>query len=181
MKPREGDELGWVRVTNGNDNILMVSKHGKAIQFNEEDVRVMGRGAAGVRGMRIAENDSVVEADVVGGDDKFVFTVTENGMGKITNIEEYREQGRGGSGVKVGAMTAKTGDVIGVSILTEDSRKDGEVMLMSKTGQTVRVPLNGVRTTSRVTQGVILAKLKDKNDSFTTATVMKKGEEEEIV
>lgn len=78
-------------------------------------------------------------------------------------------------------MTAKTGDVIGVSILTEDSRKDGEVMLISKTGQTVRVPLNGVRTTSRVTQGIILAKLKDKKDSFTTATVMKKGEEEEEV
>ena len=78
-------------------------------------------------------------------------------------------------------MTAKTGDVIGVNILTEDSRKDGEVMLISKTGQTVRVPLNGVRTTSRVTQGIILAKLKDKKDSFTSATVMKKGEEEEEI
>lgn len=78
-------------------------------------------------------------------------------------------------------MTAKTGDVIGVSILTEESRKDGEVMLISKTGQTVRVPLNGVRTTSRVTQGIILAKLKDKKDSFTTATVMKKGEDEEEI
>lgn len=76
-------------------------------------------------------------------------------------------------------MTAKTGDIIGVSILTEEARKDGEVMLISKTGQTVRVPLNGVRTTSRVTQGIILAKVKDKKDSFTTATVMKKGEEEE--
>lgn len=181
MKPRDGDELGWVRVTNGDDNILMVSKHGKAIQFKEEDIRVMGRGAAGVRGMRIAENDSVVEAIIIGGEDKYIFTVTENGMGKITNIDEYREQGRGGSGVKVGAMTTKTGDVIGVSILTEDSRKDGEVMLISKTGQTVRVPLNGVRTTSRVTQGIILAKLKDKKDSFTSATVMKKGEEEETV
>ncbi|EKD29446.1 MAG: hypothetical protein ACD_78C00409G0001, partial [uncultured bacterium (gcode 4)] len=79
-------------------------------------------------------------------------------MGKITNIDEYREQWRGGSGVKVGAMTAKTGDIIGVSILTEEARKDGEVMLISKSGQTVRVPLAGVRTTSRVTQGIILAK-----------------------
>lgn len=71
-------------------------------------------------------------------------------------------------------MTDKTGDIIGVSILTEEERKEGEVMLISKTGQTVRVPLSGVRTTSRVTQGVILAKLKDKKDSFTSATVMKK-------
>lgn len=78
-------------------------------------------------------------------------------------------------------MTDKTGDIIGVSILTDEARKDGEVMLISKTGQTVRVPLNGVRTTSRVTQGVILAKLKEKKDAFTTATVMKKGEEEEEI
>ncbi len=94
MKPKEDDELGWVRVTHGSDKILMVSKKGKAIQFHEEDVRVMGRAAAGVRGMRIAPEDAVVEADVVDAEDKYVFTVTEHGMGKISDIEDYREQGR---------------------------------------------------------------------------------------
>ena len=79
MKPHDGDNLGWVRVTNGNDNILLVSRGGKVIQFSENDVRVMGRAAAGVRGMRIGEDDSVVEADVVDAEAKYVFSVTETG------------------------------------------------------------------------------------------------------
>ncbi|MDD2566205.1 MAG: DNA gyrase subunit A [Candidatus Gracilibacteria bacterium] len=180
MKPRDGDELGWVKVTNGDDNILIVSKKGKAIQFNEKDVRVMGRTAAGVRGMRIGKDDLVIESDVVSEGDKYVFTVTENGLGKITDIEGYREQGRGGSGVKVGAMTAKTGDIIGVSLLSEEDKENGEVLLISKSGQTIRITLKTIRATSRVTQGVILTKIKGKNDVLISATVMKKGEEEEV-
>ncbi len=181
MKPKDGDELAFVRTTSGTDNMLLVSKHGKAIQFNEEDVRVMGRAAAGVRGMRIAADDALIEADVVSGQAKYVFSVTETGMGKITDVEEYREQGRGGSGVKVGAVTGKTGDIVGVALLSEEMRKEGEVILISRNGQTVRVPLSGVRVTSRVTQGVILAKLKDKGDAFTSMAVMKAGAEEEEV
>ncbi|MCK9272474.1 DNA gyrase subunit A [Candidatus Gracilibacteria bacterium] len=179
MKPRENDELGWVKVTNGEDNVLIVSKKGKAIQFNEKDVRVMGRAAAGVRGMRIAKEDKVIEADVVSEGDKYVFTVTENGLGKMTDIEEYREQGRGGSGVKVGAMTAKTGDIIGVNLLSQEKKDNGEVMLISKSGQTIRLALKGLRATSRVTQGVILTKIKGKSDVLTSATVMVAGEEDE--
>lgn len=181
MKPKDNDELAFVRSTSGSDNMLLVSKHGKAIQFNEDDVRVMGRAAAGVRGMKIADEDALIEADIVSSEAKFVFTVTENGMGKITDVDEYREQGRGGSGVKVGAVTGKTGDIVGVSLLTEEMRKEGEVILISRSGQTVRVPLSGVRVTSRVTQGVILAKLKDKDDAFTSMAVMKAGAEEEEI
>jgi DNA gyrase subunit A len=181
MKPKDGDELGWVRSTSGTDNMLLVSKHGKAIQFNEDDVRVMGRAAAGVRGMRIAEDDALIEADVVCEGAKYVFSVTETGMGKITDVEEYREQGRGGSGIKVGAVTGKTGDIVGVALLSEEMRKEGEVILISRSGQTVRVPLSGVRVTSRVTQGVILAKLKDKGDAFTSVAVMKAGAEDEEI
>ena len=180
MKPKENDELGWVLATNGEDKILIVSKKGKAIQFFESDVRVMGRAAAGVRGMRIGEDDAVVEVDVVDSEAKFVFTVTENGMGKLSSIEDYREQGRGGSGVKAGSMTTKTGDIIGVHLITETARKEGEVILISRSGQTVRVPLGTIRVTSRVTQGVILAKLKDKKDAFTSMTVTTKAEEEGI-
>ena len=101
MKPREGDTLGWVRATSGQDKIFLVSYAGKAIQFDEEDVRVMGRAAAGVRGMRLEGDDEVVEADVVRMSHRYVFTVTESGMGKITELDEYREQGRAGSGLKV--------------------------------------------------------------------------------
>ena len=86
MKPHDGDSLKWVRITDGTDNILMVSRGGKAIQFSESDVRVMGRAAAGVRGMRVASGDSLIEGCVAGKDDKFVFTVSENGMGKISEL-----------------------------------------------------------------------------------------------
>ena len=181
MKPKEDDELAFVRTTSGTDNMLLVSRHGKAIQFNEDDVRVMGRAAAGVRGMKIAEDDALIEADVVSENAKYVFSVTETGMGKITSVDEYREQGRGGSGVKVGAVTGKTGDIVGVALLSEEMRKEGEVILISRNGQTVRVPLSGVRVTSRVTQGIILAKLKDKGDAFTGMAIMKAGSDEEEI
>jgi DNA gyrase subunit A len=84
----------------------------------------MGRAAAGVRGMRIGADDQVVEADVARIDDKYVFSVSENGIGKLSEVSEYREQGRGGSGVKVGAITAKTGDIIGVSLVTDEMYKE---------------------------------------------------------
>lgn len=100
-------------------------------------------------------------------------------MGKISALEDYREQGRGGSGVKVGATTEKTGQVIGAFTLTEIQKKEGSVILISKDGQTVRVPLADIRITGRTTQGVILAKLKDSKDAFTSATVVDKNEVEE--
>lgn len=179
MKPRDGDSLGWVRVTDGTDNILLVSRGGKAIQFAEEDVRVMGRTAAGVRGMKVASTDALIEGCVAGKSAKYIFTVSENGMGKISALEDYREQGRGGSGIKVGATTEKTGAVIGAFTLTEEEKKTNSVILISKSGQTVRVPLASVRTTGRTTQGVILAKLKDKDDGFTSATVVVLSDEDE--
>jgi len=181
MKPRENDELGWVKVTNWEDNVLIVSKKWKAIQFNEKDVRVMWRAAAGVRWMKIAKEDKVIEADVVSEWDKYVFTVTANWLGKITDIEEYREQGRWGSGVKVWAMTAKTWDIIWVTLLTQEKKDTGEVMLISKSGQTIRLVLKSIRVTSRVTQWVILTKIKWKDDVLTSATVMVAGEEDEEV
>ena len=179
MKPHDGDTLRWVRVTDGTDNVLMVSRWGKAIQFSENDVRVMGRAAAWVRGMKVANGDSLIEGCVAGKEDKYVFTVGENGMGKISALEDYREQGRWGSGVKVGATTEKTGQVIGAFTLTEVQKKEGSVILISKDGQTVRVPLADIRITGRTTQWVILAKLKNAKDAFTSATVVDKNEGEE--
>lgn len=179
MKPHDDDALGWVRVTDGTDNILLVSAGGKAIQFDENDVRVMGRAAAGVRGMKVASGDALIVGCVAGKEARYMFTVSENGMGKISELSEYREQGRGGSGIKVGATTEKTGSVIGAFTLTEDERLGSSVILISKSGQTVRVPLDSVRVTGRTTQGVILAKLKDDDDGFTSATVVQKSEEDE--
>lgn len=176
MKPHDGDTLRWIRITDGTDNILMVSRWGKAIQFAETDVRVMGRTAAWVRWMRVGKWDSLIEGCVAGKDAKYVFTVSENGMGKISSLENYREQGRGGSGVKVGATTEKTGQVIWAFTLNQSQKSEGSVILISKDGQTVRVPLADVRITGRTTQGVILAKLKKSQDAFTSATVVDKSE-----
>jgi DNA gyrase subunit A len=139
----------------------------------------MGRAAAGVRGMRVASGDVLIEGCVAGKNAKYVFTVSENGMGKISALEDYREQGRGGSGIKVGTTTDKTGVIIGAFTLTEDEKQNNSVILISKSGQTVRVNLADVRTTGRTTQGVILAKLKDSDDGFTSATVVVRSDDEE--
>jgi DNA gyrase subunit A len=179
MKPHDGDALGWVRVTDGTDNILLVSRGGKAIQFDENDVRVMGRAAAGVRGMKVASTDALIVGCVAGKEAKYILTVSENGMGKISSLEDYREQGRGWSWIKVGATTEKTGAIIGAFTLTVEEKESNSVILISKSGQTIRVPLAEVRVTGRTTQGVIFGKLKDKNDAFTSAAVSLGGGEED--
>lgn len=171
MKPKDNDSLGWVRVTDGTNNILLVSEGGKVIQFPEDDVRVMGRAAAGVRGMKVADSDALIEGCVVGPQDMYIFTISETGMGKISSLEEYREQGRGGSGIKVSATTTKTGKIIAAFTLSEDEKNAKSVILVSRSGQTVRLPLADIRITGRNTQGVILAKLKDTDDTFTSATL----------
>ncbi len=171
MKPKDNDSLGWVRVTDGTNNILLVSEGGKVIQFPEDDVRVMGRAAAGVRGMKVADSDALIEGCVVGSQDMYIFTISETGMGKISSLEEYREQGRGGSGIKVSATTTKTGKIIAAFTLSEEEKQAKGVILVSRSGQTVRLPLADIRITGRNTQGVILAKLKDTDDTFTSATL----------
>lgn len=163
---RDGDNLSWVKTTSGHDNIFIATREGKAIQFHEDDVRAMGRAAAGVRGIHIKGEDRVIEVAIVGDDKQFVFIVTENGLGKITDIEEYRNQKRGGAGVKAMAVTAKTGKLVSAKILSAEEKEVCDVLLMSKAGQTVRISLKGIRTTSRVTQGVILTKLKDTEDEI---------------
>jgi len=105
-----------------------------------------------VRGINLKGNDEVIEVAVVGEDNKFVFIATENGLGKITDIDEYRNQKRGGAGVKAMAVTAKTGKLVSAKILTEEDKKESDVILISKSGQTIRINLKGVRITSRVTQ-----------------------------
>jgi DNA gyrase subunit A len=154
----------------------LVSRGGKVIQFSENDVRVMWRAAAGVRGMNIADSDSLIEACVADVGAKYIFTVTENGIWKISSLDDYREQKRGGSWVKVATTSDKTGEIIGAYTLTEEQKTEGEVILISKSGQTVRLPLSWVKVQSRTTQWVILAKLKDSSDAFISAAVVKKWE-----
>lgn len=178
MKVEEGNSLGWVCPTSGSDMMLLVSNEGQAIQFPETDVRAMGRSAMGVRGIRLKGKDTLVTASVVSKEMKYVFTASSRGLGKLSDIEDYRSQGRGGSGVKVSSVTPKTGKIISATMLTEDDRKTADFLLVTKSGQTVRMPLKDVRLTGRVAQGVILTRLKD-DDAVTSMSIVREREEEE--
>jgi len=178
---KEWDELKWVKTTTGHDSIFIATREGKAIQFHEDDVRSMGRAAAGVKWIGLKKDDHVIEVAVVWDDNKFVFIVTQNGLGKISEIEEYRNQKRWGAGVKAMAVTAKTGKLVSAKILTEEDRKNSDILLISKAGQTIRLNLKGVRKTSRVTQWVILTKLKNKSDEIVRASIIRESEDEEML
>lgn len=179
LKIKEDDALAWVKTTSGDDNIFIATREWKAIQFSEDDVRPMGRGASWVRGIKLKGADEVMEVWVVGKEDEYVMIVTQNGMGKISEISEYRDQNRGGSGVKAMNVTSKTGKVISAMTLKKEDLTDTDLLLMSKGGQTIRLPLKGIRITSRVTQWVILTKIRGEDDEIVMASLMKWWEEEE--
>ena len=176
---REGDELMWVKTTNGESNIFIATKEWKAIQFDENDVRPMGRTAAWVRWIRLKEGDRVIETAIATPENEFLFIITEKWMWKITAVEDYRNQKRWGSWVKAMAVTDKTGKLVSAKMLSETDRKESQVILISKWGQTIRLPLKWIRKTSRVTQWIILTKLKKVWDKIVRASIVRESEEEE--
>ncbi|MBT5149207.1 MAG: DNA gyrase subunit A, partial [Candidatus Peribacter sp.] len=177
QKTIPGDRLKWVLATSGKDEILIVTKKGKAIRFPEEDVRAMGRAAAGVRGIKLGAGDIVVEAgEIADSKTSMLLVVMENGLGKMTSVEEYRFQGRGGSGVKAAQLTAKTGDIVGGCILQEG--EDGDLICLSKQGQAIRMKLSDIPSRGRATQGVIVMRLKS-NDKVATMSVVMEDKEGE--
>lgn len=175
---KDWDSLSWVKTTSWNDSVFIATRQWKAILFNENDVRPMWRTASWVRWIRIKSEDEVIEVVVVWEKNEYIFIVTERWMWKISWIEEYRSQKRWWSWVKAMAVTTKTGKLISAQLLTEEDRKDSDVILISKWGQTIRIPLKWIRKTSRVTQWIILTKVKVAWDVIVSASVVK--EEEEI-
>jgi DNA gyrase subunit A len=159
-----GDELKWVCATDGTNEVFLLSRKGKAIRFKETDVRSMGRAAAGVRGITLGAGDEVV---------------MENGLGKMTPVEQYRSQGRGGSGVKAAQLTAKTGDIIGAHVLNEG--EEGDLLCVSKQGQMVRMELKEIPSRGRATQGVIVMRLNGGDKVATMSVVLVDKEAEEAV
>ncbi len=152
----EGDELIDVKQTNGNQDIFLGVKKGNAIRFNEKDVRAMGRTARGVAGIRMAQDDAVVGMEVLS-DNNSILTVSENGFGKRTEISEYRIQSRGGKGIINLKTTPKTGFVTCIKQVTGDE----DIMLISNTGNIIRLGVNEVSLLHRSTQGVKLIELGD--------------------
>ena len=155
IKMREGDELVGVRHSSGNDDVLMVSKLGQAIRFNEKDARAMGRDASGVQGMRLRAGDEVISLNIAQ-DDADLLVVTENGYGKRTRVGDYPLKGRGGMGVKTIQLTEAKGKLAGARVV-----RDGyQVMLISTGGTVIRMPVEDVKRLGRSTQGVIVMRLR---------------------
>lgn len=156
----EGDELISVSFVSKGDNVMIATKEGQSIRFEESDVREMGRAAGGVRAIKLDKNDYVISADTVKKDavEPALFVMTANGYGKRTKLDEYKVQNRGGSGILTANVTAKTGPVMAAKVVTNDVE---EVVAMSKKSQVIRVDLAEIPTLGRSTQGVRIMKLRD--------------------
>ncbi len=165
----DNDRLIWVKMTSGKDDILLISKNGKVIKFNESQVRPTGRSSMGVRGIKISGDDEVVSMDVVESNDKNaeVIVIARNGLGKKTKASSIRNQNRGGQGVKIANITAKTGDIIYAGVL---GKEVDSVIITSEKGQVVKIPLKSIPTLSRNTQGVILMRFSKSGDKVASAT-----------
>ena len=159
IKLKSGDSLEWVRQTNGKDRIILVTRDGKSIQFEEEDVRPMGRPSQGVRGMKLKGDDHIVEMDTIKEIKTELIVITENGLGKCTDLSNYRLQGRGGTGVKTANLTAKTGKVVGAKIMNDTLK--GDMIVISKKGQVIRMPIEDIPSRGRATQGVYLMRVNE--------------------
>src|SRR3989344_6109123 len=166
-----GDELSWSGLTTGDDEILLVTHNGKTIRFHEQEVRPTGRNTMGVRGILIKNSDVVVSMDIIDvtHQNAYFLTVMEKGLGKKTPLKGFPKQKRGGQGVKVAEITARTGAVVVSQLVPEKSES---LMLTSMKGQVVKLPLAGVPSLSRATQGVILMRFADRADIVAAATFM---------
>ncbi len=158
----EGDEVVDVRLTNGRNELILADRNGRAVRFDESEVRVMGRNSTGVRGMRIDDDgDAVVGMIVVNDAEKeSVMVVSETGFGKRSEVEEYRKTARGVKGVKTIAITEKTGKLVAIKNVTDDN----DLMIINKSGIVIRLAVSDVRVMGRATQGVRLINLAKKND-----------------
>lgn len=175
----EGDSLIEAKLTNGKNEIILAVQSGKAIRFNEDDVRSMGRTAAGVRGIRVDDEggDAVVGMVCVDPADTStsILVVSEKGMGKRSALEDYRTQSRGGKGVKTMNITEKTGHLVAIKTVTDNN----DLMITTTSGITIRTSTDELRVMGRATQGVKLIRLED-NDNIADVTVVSSAEEENI-
>ena len=175
LKLKPEDNLEWVRPSTGKDDIVLVTAGGQAIRFKESNVRAMGRNASGVHGLRLKGKDFIVGMDIVQPElvKKGVLellVVSENGLGKRTALSEYKVQGRGGSGIKTMAVTAKTGKIISMAVINNTEERD--LMAISVNGQVIRVPLDTISTLGRATQGVRVMRFKEEGDKVASMTLL---------
>ena len=172
---REGDQLIEAKLTSGRAEVMLAAREGKAIRFNESTVRPIGRVGAGVRGISIDEGDEVVGMICVEPDSKQeVLVLSENGYGKRTDLEEYRITNRGGKGVKTINVTEKTGKLISIQAVTDDN----DLMIINRSGLTIRTAVSQIRVAGRATQGVRIINLRE-GDAIASVMAVPRSEEEE--
>ena len=173
---REGDELLEVKLTSGNAEIMIAAREGRAIRFNESTVRPMGRVSSGVRAISIDDDNEVIGMIAIEPDSKEdVLVLSENGYGKRTDLDEYRITNRGGKGVKTINVTDKTGKLISIQAVTDDN----DLMIINRSGLTIRTSVDQIRVAGRATQGVRVINLRE-GDSIASVTAVPKTEEDEI-
>lgn len=172
----KGDELKWVKVTSGNDEIIMATKDSLALRFKEKDARPMGRSARGVRAIRLKKGDEVVGMDVAtqGGE---LLVIMENGYGKRTELDQFTTHHRGGVGIKAGVVTAKTGSCVDVRVIHEAT---ADLLAISENGVIIRVSLASISKIGRATQGVRIMKLNEKDKVSSVTMVDEESEIEEL-
>ncbi len=172
---REGDQLIEAKLTNGNNEIIIAAKNGKAIRFNEDTVRPIGRTGTGVKAITIDEDDEVVGMVCVEkGTQEDILVVSENGYGKRTDLEDYRITNRGGKGVKTLQITEKTGKLVAIKSVSDDN----DLMIINRSGVTIRIPVSDIRVAGRATQGVKVINLRN-NDAIASVVPVPKSEEAE--
>ena len=174
---REGDQLIEAKLTSGNAEVMIAAREGKAIRFNESTGRPIGRVGAGVRGISIEESDEVVGMICVEPDStQDVLVLSENGYGKRTDLDEYRITNRGGKGVKTINVTEKTGKLISIQAVTDDN----DLMIINRSGLTIRTAVSQIRLAGRATQGVRIINLRDGDAIASVMAVPAAGDEEEV-
>lgn len=176
IKLDDDDELCWIQKTSGNDSILISTSAGQAIRFDEKDVRSMGRTARGVRGVRLRPKDIVVGMDIAR-DDAKLMVISQNGYGKLTKISNFPSHKRGGVGIKAAVVNDKTGPIISVKTILDDS---SELIMISSKGQTIRVGINTISVMGRTTQGVKIMSLSGEDTVASIGLIEEKDNPEEL-
>ncbi len=177
----DGDELKWIRMTTGDDEVLISTAQGQAIRFHERDVRPMGRVSRGVRGIRLRSDDRVIGMDIVEAGSS-IFVISKFGYGKRTKVAQFTPHARGGVGIRSAVVNNKTGELIGVKTLSEDDGQ--EVIIISCQGQTIRLGIKDIPALGRATQGVRIMRLSDTDEAASLALVDKSeipDDEEDVV
>ncbi len=172
----DGDELRWIRMTTGEDEIVISTAQGQAIRFHEKDARPMGRVSRGVRGIRLRANDQVIGMDIVE-DGSSIFVISKYGYGKRTKVAQFTAHARGGVGIRSAIVNDKTGELMGVKTLTGD---DQEVIIISKQGITIRLGINDIPAIGRATQGVRIMRLND-GDEVVSLALVEKTDDPELI